>query len=118
MSQELWLQGLSGILALLGSLVIVVWSMLRAESKAQAESIAELARTKADTERMFEAEHRLDREIQSAKNENTRILDKLESRMDRDLRAVEVRFLERVDSLESNLTRQNDMIIELIKKGR
>jgi hypothetical protein len=110
LDQQIWLSLLSAGILIIGVLIKIIHGRIQEDLRRHADKIE----TKADATKVVDTEHRMEREINAAKSENTRILDKLESRIDRDLQLVENRFLSRVDSLEANLAKQMERQLETI----
>lgn len=106
----IWLFILTAAITVIGTLFKIIHGRIQEDLQRHAAKIE----AKADATKVSDTEHRLEREINAAKNENTRILDKLETRIDRDLQLVESRFLTRVDSLEANISKQMERQLETL----
>jgi len=101
---------LGGLITLLGIVSTTVWNMLRAEAKEQAEQI----KKKADSDRLKESESRFSRELETLKNDNEKLINKIEQRHQYDLDTMEKRLSDKMETLEANLMRQMQLITELI----
>lgn len=111
MPTEVWMWLLTGFVGLIGSLLAVVYKLLREESKAQSDAI----KLKADTERLKESEYRWNKEVTLLRTDNEKLISKLEDRHQHERDAMEARLSNRMDKLESNVTQQMTIIIEMLK---
>lgn len=97
-SQEVWLWILSGVLGVLWAMAAVVWSLLRAEQKAQDEAIEEVRKHKADKDAVDDATKRTEKEIDRVKFEHERAIDRIELRFEREMISVESRLGSKIEA--------------------
>ncbi len=110
-SVEIWLWALSGIFAVAGTLITVVWALLREEAKAQAE----LIKSKADQVRLSDAETRWKEDHNRMREDNEKMRDKLEERHLREITQMETRLTTKMESLERTVLSSNNSTNELIR---
>lgn len=116
MSQEVWLWLLSGILGVISSMVVVIWSLLRAEQKAQDDAIEDVRKNKADKESVEDAGKRVEKEIDRIKFEHERVIDRVELRFEREMVSMESRLCNKMEAMEENISRQIALMMEILKK--
>lgn len=110
-SVEIWLWILTGVFGLAGTLVTVVWALLREEAKNQAE----LIKSKADQVRLSDAELRWKEDVQRMREENEKMSNKLEERHLREITQMETRLTTKMESLERTVLSSNNGTNELIR---
>jgi uncharacterized membrane protein YhiD involved in acid resistance len=108
---EIWLWALSGIFAVAGTLVTVVWALLREEAKAQAE----LIKSKADQVRLSDAETRWKEDHNRMREDNEKMRDKLEERHLREITQMETRLTTEMRELQKTVVSSNNSTNELIR---
>ena len=118
MSQEVWLWILSGILGVLASMIAVIWSLLRAEQKAQDDAIEEVRKHKADKDAVEDAGKRVEKEIDRIKFEHERVIDRVELRFEREMVNMESRLCTKMEATETAILRQLDLLMEIVKKNQ
>jgi biopolymer transport protein ExbB/TolQ len=118
MSQEVWLWILSGILGVLASMIAVIWSLLRAEQKAQDDAIEEVRKHKADKDAVEDAGKRVEKEIDRIKFEHERVIDRVELRFEREMVNMESRLCTKIAEMEANVIRQIELMMEILKKDK
>ena len=118
MAQEVWLWILSSALGVLGAMIAVIWSLLRAEQKAQDDAIEEVRKHKADKEAVEDNSKRVEKEIDRIKFEHERVIDRVELRFEREMVNMESRLCTKMAEMEANVIRQIELMMEILKKDK
>lgn len=90
----------------------IVWSLLRQEAKEHSEQISK----KADSERLVEAERRWEHELNSVRENNDKLIDKLSQRHDKELDSLANRLSDQIRNSENNVLSQIRLMVETLKK--
>jgi len=116
MDQAIWLWILSGAFTVISAVLGIVWSLLRAEQKAQDEAIEDVRKHKADKDVVEEAGKRTEKEIDRIKFEHERVIDRVELRFEREMINVESRLGTKIEQMEANILRQIELMMEIVRK--
>ena len=106
-----WMWILSALFTVLGTVIAVVWSLLREESKSHSEAISK----KADQKNLTDAEQRWTSEVDRLREENNRLIDKVDERYQRELEQMEVRLSTKIETMEVSVMRQMNLILEILR---
>lgn len=107
-----WIFG--GALTVIGTLIGVVWKILRDEAKDHADQI----RKKADQDRLHEVESRWEAELIRVKDSGEKLVNKLEQRHEREIEQLSTRITEQMRSMESNILGQMQMMLKFLNNGK
>lgn len=113
MDQTFWLWILGGAFTVLGAMLAIVWSLLRAEQKAQDDAIAK----KADQERVDDNERRWEKELDRMRFEHDKVIDRVEGRFEKELENVESRLCTKMETMEATIIRQIELVMEILKSN-
>lgn len=105
---------LTGAVTLISVLGGAIWKLIRDEAKEQAEQI----KRKADTERLHDAELRWSNELNSVREGNEKLINKIEARHDRELDQMASRLSEQIKNSESNILSQMRLMLSVLKPER
>lgn len=111
---NVWMWLLTGAVTLISILGGTIFVMIREEAKMQAE----LIRQKADSDRLEAAETRWKDELNSVKDNNEKLIDKLQQRHDRELDALATRVVDMVRNTETNILSRLDLLMDMWRQDR
>lgn len=120
-SAEILTWVLSGCFVILSALFGVVWNLLRAEAKEHSR----LLEMKANNDRLTDLDHRMEKEMDSMRDSNEKLIEKLQMQHDKDLNGVTAGFREQINSLrdqmktvEINIIRQMEFMFNAHNKDK
>lgn len=102
----------TGLFTFILTLVGVVWKLLRDEAKDQSNQLKE----KADATRVHELEGRWQLELNSVREANEKMVNKLEQRHDREMQQMAERLGEQIRATEANILAQIRIMFETLRK--
>jgi hypothetical protein len=111
MTLELSMYLLGGAMFVLSCLFTVVWKLLREEAKEHGRQLE----LKASTDRLSELDNRFDKELQSMRENNEKLIDKIQLRHDRDIEAVSAGFREQISGIKEAMAGMERNIIRQIE---
>ena len=102
---------LTGALTLISILGGVIWKLVRDEAKEQSQML----RSKADNDRLQDAETRWTTELNAVKENSEKLVNKLEVRHDKEMEQMATRLGEQIRNTENNILTQIRLMIEVLK---
>lgn len=102
---------LTGAVTLISILSGVIWKMVRDEAKEQSNQI----KSKADNDRLHEAEARWSTELSAVKENSEKLVNKLEIRHDREIEQMAQRLTDQIRTTEANILTQLRLMVEMVR---
>lgn len=105
---------LGGAIAVIGTLIGIIWNMVRNESAKQAERLEK----KADVDQLREVSASLRLEITDVRDNSEKLINKLEQRHDKELEQLAHRVGEQMRAVEQNILTQIRLMVEVLKTDK
>lgn len=108
---ELWAI-LGGVIGFVSVLCGIIWNMLQKKIDDNTEQL----RTKAEAGRLDDMETKWHYELNSVREANEKLVNKLEVRHDKEIEQMSHRLGEQIKNVETNILNQLKLMFEMVKK--
>lgn len=98
-SAEILTWVLSGCFVILSALFGVVWNLIRAETREHLR----LIESKANSAMLTDLAHRMEKEVESVRDNSERLIEKLQVQHEKDLNGVTAGFREQINGLRDQM---------------